>query len=53
MAEGCRGSYPLQVIASPSADATPLAGSLVVLTVALELDGLNWLAAAPFVIDKI
>ena len=53
MAEGCRGSYPLQVIASPSADATPLAGSLVVLTVALEIDGLNWLAAAPFVIDKI
>jgi hypothetical protein len=53
IAEGCRGSYPLQVIASPSADAVPLAGSLVVLTVALEIDGLNWLAAAPFVIDKI
>ncbi len=52
-AEGCRGSYPLQVIASPSADAAPLAGSLVVLTVTLEIDGLNWLAAAPFVIEKI
>ncbi len=53
IAEGCRGSYPLQVIASPSADAAPLAGSLVVLTVALEIDGLNWLGAAPLVIDKI
>ena len=38
MAEGYRGSYPLQVIASSSADAAPLAGSLVVLTVALEID---------------
>jgi Xaa-Pro aminopeptidase len=53
MAESCRGSYPLQVIASPLADAPPLAGSLVVLTVELEIDGLNWLAAAPFVIDNI
>jgi hypothetical protein len=50
-AEGYRGSYPLQVVASPSADAGPVAGSLVVLTVALEIDGLNWLAAAPFVIE--
>jgi hypothetical protein len=52
-AEGCRGSYPLQVIASPSADAAPVAGSLVVLTVSLEIDGLNWLAAAASVIEKV
>jgi len=43
----------LQMIASPSADAVPMAGSLVVLTVALEIDGLNWLAAGPLVIEKI
>ena len=49
-AEGCRGSYPLQAIAT---EAPVVGGSLVVLSVALEIDGLNWLAAAPFVVGEV
>ena len=42
LVESCVGSYPLQVIADALAD-----GSFLVLTVALAIDGIPWLGAAP------
>jgi hypothetical protein len=50
-AECCVGSYPLQVVeASGGADPTLPAGSMVVVNLALEIDGTNWMAAGPFII---
>jgi hypothetical protein len=49
MAESCRGTNPLQAIAGArvAADATLMAGDHVVLSLALTVDGLPWLGAAP------
>jgi hypothetical protein len=50
-ADCCVGSYPLQVVAaSGGADPTLPAGSMVVVNLALEIDGTNWMAAGPFII---
>ena len=49
MAESCVGSYPLEVIAasgSPSKEA-PAAGTFLVLSMELIIDGVPWLGAAP------
>ena len=47
MAESCIGSYPLEAVAG-----APVAGGFLVLTVALSLDGIPWLGAAPaFIVD--
>ena len=42
MAESCIGSYPLEAVTG-----APVAGGFLVLTVALSLDGIPWLGAAP------
>jgi hypothetical protein len=49
MAESCVGSYPLEVIASSASpgQAAPAAGSFLVLSVELDIDGVPWLGAAP------
>jgi len=49
MAESCRGSYPLEVVESsrsPHKEA-PAAGTFLVLSVELAVDGIPWLGAAP------
>ena len=54
MAEGCIGSYPLSVIASPRAAGkdTLTNGQYVVLTVELAVDGAPWIGTAPLVIGQ-
>jgi hypothetical protein len=47
MAESCIGSYPLETVATPGADAAPVSGSLLVVTIELSLGGVRWLGAAP------
>ncbi len=50
--EGCRASYPLEVLGSSthSRDFTAQPGSMVVFTVALDLGGVPWIISAPFII---
>jgi hypothetical protein len=53
MAESAIGSYPLEVVASSRQqgnDALP-AGSFVVLSAELSIDGVPWLGAAPAFVD--
>jgi Xaa-Pro aminopeptidase len=54
MAESCIGSYPLQVIADAHSaiDHVPAAGEILVLSLALKLDGHPWLGAAPAIIGN-
>jgi Creatinase/Prolidase N-terminal domain len=47
IAEGCVGSYPLQVVAASGGPATQPAGSAMILTLSLTIDGVPWLGAAP------
>jgi hypothetical protein len=49
MAESSIGSYPLQAVAASAAPDKQgaVAGSFLVLTAELELDGMRWLGAAP------
>jgi hypothetical protein len=42
MAESCIGSYPLEAVTG-----APVAGGFLVITIALSLDGIPWLGAAP------
>jgi len=48
-AEGCTGSYPLEVVASSHSGARymPAAGTFLVVSVQLALDDVPWLGAAP------
>jgi len=52
MAESCLGSYPLQVIASSrsSSNGAPATGDFVVLSLALTIDGVPWVGAAPLIV---
>ena len=54
MAESCVGSYPLQVVAGSAVNETrpPSPGEFQVLTVALTIDGMPWLGAAPVVLPS-
>jgi hypothetical protein len=47
MAEACVGSYPLQVVATSGNPAPQTPGDVLVLTLALTVDGVPWLGAAP------
>jgi hypothetical protein len=49
MAESSIGSYPLEVVASSRAPdkETPAAGTFLVLSVELAIDGVPWVGAAP------
>jgi hypothetical protein len=49
MAESCVGSYPLEVVAgsASSGKESPVAGSFLVLSVDLDVDGVPWLGAVP------
>lgn len=49
LAESMIGSYPLEVVASSRSGGryTPLAGTFLVLSVELAIDGVPWLGAAP------
>jgi hypothetical protein len=51
LAESSIGSYPLEAIASPGNDAAVPAGSLVVLSVRITLDGAPWLGGAPVIVN--
>jgi hypothetical protein len=52
--EACRGSYPLESIGSSrdEDDFTPLPGRLLVLSVAVSVDGMPWFTAAPFIVRE-
>lgn len=52
MAETCRGSYPLQVVASSrgAGDDVPAAADFLVLTIELTIDGAPWIGAAPAIV---
>jgi hypothetical protein len=53
MAESAIGSYPLEVVASSRQQGNDVlpAGSFVVLSVELSIDGVPWLGAAPAFVD--
>jgi Creatinase/Prolidase N-terminal domain len=53
MAETCKGSYPLELVASSSSDArySPAAGTLLLLSIELAVDDVPWLAAAPMFVS--
>lgn len=46
LVEGCVGTYPLQALPAP---ARPRAGSLVVISLAMRVDGIGWIGAAPVI----
>jgi Creatinase/Prolidase N-terminal domain len=51
MVESCIGSYPLKTVAATGDHGwSPVAGSFLVLTVELALDGAPWLGAAPVLV---
>jgi hypothetical protein len=52
--EACCGSYPLEVIGSSlhGDDFTPLPGRMLVLSVALNVEGMPWFTAAPFIVRE-
>jgi hypothetical protein len=53
MAESCIGSYPLEMIVGSTApgEGALAAGGFAVLNVALSIDGVSWLGAAPLFTD--